>query len=218
MGRKRCRDSRISLPDSDLPARKRRQVIDTPRKNRLIADIDTLQGQVTHSEIFRRYGVSKASGYRILANNGLRSQSGHRCKRKRLLSKQELAAIETFENASFHHGTQAHFTVAQHLGISQASERTVQRRMAEYGVYTYTAAQRKAMTPERCRIRLETLRGDASYRKRRYWRRLASSNESHWGLGVAKRAPMHRRPGFKARHHPNKMQNRRKRHTQKIHV
>jgi hypothetical protein len=218
MGRKRCRDTTKSLPDSDLPPRKKRAIIDTPRKNRIIQDVETLQGQVSQREIFRRYGVSRRSGQRIIASKDLRSAQGHSNKRKRLLSEQDLATIETFENASFHHGTQRHFTVAQHLSITEPSERTVQRRMREYGVGTYTAAQRKAMTPERCRMRLDILSGDPCYRTLQYWRRFAYSDEAHFSLGVAKRAKIHRRPGFEARHHPNKMQNRRKRHVQKIHV
>lgn len=218
MGRKRCRDTTKSLPDGNLPLRKKRSIIDTPRKNRIIEDIETLQGQVTQNEIFRRHGVSTRSGQRIIASGDVRSAQGHRCKRKRLLSAQDLATIETFENASFQHGTQRHFTVAQHLGFTEPSERTVQRLMAEYGVGTYTAAQRKAMTPERCLLRMTTLSDDPCYRTTRYWRRFVYSDEAHFGLGVAKKAKVHRRLGFDARYHPNKMQNRRKRHVQRLHV
>lgn len=132
MGRKRCRTAGVTLPESDLPPRKKRTVIDSPRKARILADIESLQGQVSQQEIFRRHGVSPSAGARILASNDARVSKGHAKPRKRLLSGQDLAAIETFENASSHDATPGHFRAAQHLGITQASKRTIQRRMAEY--------------------------------------------------------------------------------------
>lgn len=132
MGRKRCRTAGVTLPESDLPPRKKSTIIDSPRRARILADIESLQGQVSQQEIFRRHGVSQRSGQRIVASNDARACNGRSNPRKRLLSGQDLAAIETFENASSHDGTPGHFRAAQHLGITQASKRTVQRRMAEY--------------------------------------------------------------------------------------
>lgn len=121
MGRKRCRAEGVLLPPSELPPRKRRSIIDTPRKNLVLADVETLQGQVTQREIFQRHGISQRSGERILANGASRLASGHKSKRKRLLSEVDLATVETIENASFHHASQRHFVVAQHLGIRNTS-------------------------------------------------------------------------------------------------
>jgi hypothetical protein len=73
------------------------------------------------------------------------------------------------------------------------------------------------MKPERCVERVRIL-GASKYRTLRYWRRFGYSDECHFGLGVAKRAKVHRRQGFAARHNPNKMQIRRKRQVQRIHV
>lgn len=217
MGRKRARTEQdIDLGPPSTP-RKKGSIIKTPRRTRIIRDCALFEGKVSQLRIFDHHRVSETSGKRILRSNTERSSQGHRCSKKRKLNDTDLANIETFENASFYHSTQTHFAVAQQLGYTNVSKRTVQRRMAEYGVGTYTAAQRKAMTPERCMERVRILRA-SKYRTTRYWRRFAYSDEAHFGLGVTKRAKVHRRKGFQARHNANKMQNKRKRQVQRLHV
>ena len=217
MGRKRARnEQKIDLGPRSSP-RKKGSVIKSPRRGRILRDCEIFEGIVSQPTIFHHHRVSKTAGESILASGNPRTNKDYRCNKKHKLSDTNLAVMETFEDASFHHGTQSHFTVARHLGFRDVSERTVQRLMANYGVGTYTAAQQKAMKPERCQERVRTLR-QPKYRTSRYWRRFGYSDECHWGLGVAKRARVHRRAGFKARYHPNKMQNRRKRAVQRTHV
>jgi DDE superfamily endonuclease len=217
MGRKRCRSEyEVDLGPPSSP-RKPGSAIRTPRRVRILAACDAFQGRVPQPIIFAHHGVSETAGKAILRSGASRTSGKRQCKQKRKLGESELAIIETFENASFRHATQRHFIVAQHLGFKNISERTVQRLMSEYGVGTYTAAQQKAMTPERCRERV-TILGQSKYRTRRYWRRFGYSDECHWGLGPMKRAKVHRRKGSAARYTLNKIQTRRKRQVQRIHV
>ena len=217
MGRKRARnEADIDLGPLSSP-RKKGSVIRTPRRQRILRDCEVFEGKVSQRKIFHHHGVSQTAGDDILASKDSRTNMQYRCSKKRKLNDTELAVIETFENASFRHSTQSHFTVARHLGFQDVSERTVQRLMSDYGVKIYTAAQQKVMKPERCQERVSLLRG-SKFRTTRYWRRFAYSDECHWGLGVAKRARVHRSPGFEARYHSNKIQQRRKRATQQIHI
>src|SRR3978361_1618540 len=210
MGRKRAHtDQEIDFGPRSSP-RKKASIIRPPRRDRILRQCNQYQGKVSQPTIFRHHRVSDTAGKAILASGSARTSGLNRCSKKRKLSDTNLATIETYENASFHHGTQRHHAVAQRLGFTDVSERTVQRSMADYGVETYTAAQQKPLKPERCQERLSILR-EPKCRTTRYWRRFAYSDKCHWGLGVTKRAKVHRRPGFTARHHPNKMQNRRKR-------
>jgi hypothetical protein len=203
MGRKRARiEYDIDLGPPASP-RKRGSVVRTPRRQRIISDYNAFQGKVSQLRIFTHHGVSKTCGKDILASGEARLNQQYRCSKRRKLNDSDLATIEVFEDASFHHSTQRHFTVARHLGFTDVSESTVQRLMSEYGVKTYTAAQIKAMKPERCLERVQIL-GVAKHRTTRYWRRFAYSDECHFGLGVVKRVKVHRRPGFAARHNPNK--------------
>jgi hypothetical protein len=55
-------------------------------------------------------------------------------------------AIETVEDSSYAWGTAPHIHVAQSLGVTNVSERTAQRMMADHGVGTYVAAQAKFLS------------------------------------------------------------------------
>ena len=67
--------------------------------------------------------------------------------RKRKLTSIETDHIEHVENLSFLNGIQFHYAVIVAEGVDNgASERTVQRAMAESGVGTFMAMQKKALS------------------------------------------------------------------------
>jgi hypothetical protein len=59
------------------------------------------------------------------------------------LKPHQCAAIEAVEDSSFRYGTATHSANAKLLGLADGSERAVQRNMAEFGVGTYLAQQKK---------------------------------------------------------------------------
>jgi hypothetical protein len=50
---------------------------------------------------------------------------------------------EVVEDSSFRFASSTHYAVARSIGITQASERTVQRNITKFGVSTYRATQKK---------------------------------------------------------------------------
>ena len=64
--RRTCRlpDSSISI--APLSPRKSNTIVDTPRRVRLLRDIAAIAGKLPHTELFKAYGVAKATGYQIL--------------------------------------------------------------------------------------------------------------------------------------------------------
>jgi hypothetical protein len=107
--------------------------------------------------------------------------------------------------------------VASALDLLNASERASQKNIAEHGVGTYMAQQKKYISP-------------ASVQKRELWgferrrRRLEDflnyrySDECHFACGLQRQARIHRRRGRKARNMPTKIQFRIKRRNQEFHV
>jgi hypothetical protein len=55
----------------------------------------------------------------------------------------ECDAIKAVENANFRFGTASHLANASAIGLAKGSERAIQRNMAEHGVGTYSAKQKK---------------------------------------------------------------------------
>jgi DDE superfamily endonuclease len=107
--------------------------------------------------------------------------------------------------------------VASAIGLANASERAIQKNMAEHGVGTYMTQQKKYISP-------------ASVSKRELWgfdrRRwhledflnYRYSDECHFACGLQRQARIHRRRGRKARNMPTKIQFRIKRRNQDLHV
>jgi len=122
------------------------------------------------------------------------------------------ALIETMENASFSLSTLSHERITRSLDIKKPSARTIQRRMTEYSVHLYTAAQRITLRPQ-TREKRQRLLSQEEYITHQFWEQFGFSNESHWGLGPRKKAKTHRRAGIEARNAPNKVQDRSKRST-----
>ena len=139
-----CWTRQTSQSLSPVTPRAKKRIIDTPHRTRLIHDAKSTAGKITRTELFKKHGISESAGYAILANpNPRRSQKLHNWGRKRLLQPHHVEAIEAVEDSNFRFASSSHYAVACSIGIIQASERTVQRNMAEYGVGTYRAAQKK---------------------------------------------------------------------------
>jgi hypothetical protein len=62
---------------------------------------------------------------------------------RRALAPYECDAIEAVENASFRFGTASYLANASAIGLAHGSKRAIQRNMAEYGVGTFVAKQKK---------------------------------------------------------------------------
>lgn len=204
--RRTCRqvDSSISLPTAS--PRKAQTMIDTPRRTRLLCDAHHTAGKMPRKELFKAYGISESTGYRILKSNSMRrSEKIYNRGRKRVLASHECDAIEVAENASFRNGTATHFVNAKALGLANGSERAIQRNMAEYGVGTYMAQQKKFISQPS--IDKREIWGF----ERRYWheddfKRYRYSDECHFACGLQRQARVHRRRGTKARNTPQKQQ------------
>jgi hypothetical protein len=72
-----------------------------------------------------------------------RSERIHNRGRKPVLASYEREAIEAVENANFRFGSASYLANASANGLAHGSERAIQRNMAEYGVGTYVAEQKK---------------------------------------------------------------------------
>lgn len=123
--------------------RKSKTVVNTPRRVRLIRDAQLTVGKWPRRHLFKAHEVSKATGYRILKlNYARRSQSLHNRGRKSILA-HKCDVIEVVENSSFRFRTATHYSNARPLGLAEGSERSIQRNIANYGVGTYMAQQKK---------------------------------------------------------------------------
>jgi hypothetical protein len=157
-GRKRYKRQASEVIILTATPRKKRSIMDTPTRVRIIQDINDYQGKIPQQTIFDAHGVSRTTGYRILASKEPRSTS-HLSKRgrKRKIEDTDLDTIEAYENATFELGTRSYERIAHAVGLKEVSGRTIQRRMAERGVETYTAAQRIEIKPATKKARLERL-------------------------------------------------------------
>jgi hypothetical protein len=146
--RRTCRiaDSSISLSPS--APRKSNTIVDTPRRVRLLRDAHSTAGKLPRKKLFEAHNIPPSTGYRILQSNSpRRGQRIHNRGRKPVLASHERDAIETVENASFRFGTATHYANASAIGLANGSERAIQRNMAEHGVGTYLAQQKKYIHP-----------------------------------------------------------------------
>jgi hypothetical protein len=124
--------------------RKAQTIIDTPRRVRLLRDAEATAGKLPRKELFKAHNISESTGYRIIKlKTPRRSDRVHNRGRKLVLAPFEREAIETIENSSFRSGTATHYSVASSIGLANRSERAIQRNMAEHGVGTYMAQQKK---------------------------------------------------------------------------
>ena len=202
---------RSLTPASPKPPKR---IVDTVRRTRLLRDAKLTAGKITRKELFKSHGIPERTGRRILRENtSRRSEKLSNRGRKRLLEPHHLQAIETVEDSNFRMASSSHYAVARVIGITQASERTIQRNMAEFGVGTYRAAQTKFLT--------DTVREQRviwAFERRRWplqkFQSYRYSDESHFACFLQRQVMVHRRCGTEARYQPSKMQFKYKRENQ----
>lgn len=118
--------------------------IATPRRIRLRQEAIDTKGSVRRIDLFHKYGVSAREGYRILKEDKERaSQNLSKRGRKLVLASYQREAIETVEDANFGMTAQGHPTIARVLGLDNRTDRAIQSNMADYGVGTFRAAQKR---------------------------------------------------------------------------
>ena len=204
--RRTCRlpDSSISVAPSS--PRKSNTIVDTPRRVRLLRDAAATAGKLPRTELFKAHGVAKATGYRILkSKSARRSERIHDRGQKPILAPHQRDAIKTVKNSSFRMGTAKHYTVAKIIGLANGSERAIQRNMADHGVGTYMAQQKKWIKSESIKKR-----GVWGFKRRYYtledFKRYVFTDECHFACGLQRQARIHRRRGTEARNAPIKTQ------------
>jgi hypothetical protein len=142
--RKNCQNPEPAINLSPKSPRKADTMVDTPRRARLLADAQSTAGRMTRKELFKLHGIARSTGWRILKEKSARrSERIHNRGRKRVVAPFECDAIEAVENANFRFGTASHLANAGAIGLAHGSERAIQRNMAEHGVGTYVAKQKK---------------------------------------------------------------------------
>src|SRR5271170_5030207 len=142
-----CRKRQLSRSLTPTSPKSPKRIVDTVRRTRLLRDAKLTAGKITRKELFKSYGIPERTGRRILRENtSRRSEKLSNRGRKRLLEPHHLEVIKTVEDSNFRIALSSHCAVARAIGITQASERTIQRNIAEFGVSTYRAAQTKFFT------------------------------------------------------------------------
>ncbi|ERF73321.1 hypothetical protein EPUS_03154 [Endocarpon pusillum Z07020] len=216
--RRTCRQVNSSVSITPTSPRRSQTIVDTPRRTRLICAAESTAGKLPRKELFKAYGVSESTGYRLLKSKSTRrSERIHNRGRKRVLAPYQCDAIETVENASFQFAATSHYAIARAIGLDNGSERAIRRNMAEYGVGTFMAQQKKFISSTSIEKR-----GIWGF-DRRYWhlndfKRYKYSDESHFACALQRQARIHRRRGTDARNAPKKVQFRFKRRNQVWHV
>lgn len=146
--RRTCRIANTSISLTPTSPRKSNTIVDTPRRVRLLRDAHSTAGKLPRKKLFQAHNIAEATGYRILkSNSSRRSERVHNRGRKPVLAPHERDAVETVENASFRFGTARYYANASAIGLTNRSERAIQRNMAEHGVGTYVAQQKKFIQP-----------------------------------------------------------------------
>jgi hypothetical protein len=190
--RRTCRipDSSISVPPSS--PRKRQTIVDTPRRVRLLRDVEATAGKLPRTQLFKAHDVFKATGYRILkSKTPRRSDRVHDRGRKSVLAPYKREAIKIVENSSFRAGIASHYAVASSIGLANGSERAIRRNMAEHGVGTYMAQQKKFI--QQPSIEKRGLWGfERRYLKKEAYYYYRYSDESHFACGLQRKARVHR--------------------------
>ena len=95
-------------------------------------------------ELFKIHNIAERTGYHILKEgNSRRGPRVYNQGRKRILADHQCAAIKAVEDSNFYFASLSHYRVAKKIGLAQGSERAIQRNMADFGVGTYRALQKK---------------------------------------------------------------------------
>jgi hypothetical protein len=95
-------------------------------------------------ELFKIHNGAERTGYHILKEGNTRRGPGvHNRGRKRILANYQCASIEAIEDVNFYFASSSHYKVAKKIGLAEGSERAIQRNIADFGVGTYRALQKK---------------------------------------------------------------------------
>ncbi|KAF7507088.1 hypothetical protein GJ744_010901 [Endocarpon pusillum] len=152
--RKNCREADSSIPVPTEPPREPNTIVDTPRRTRLLCAAQSTAGKVPQKKLFESLSIPQSTGYRILKSESTRRGDGvHNRGRKRVLEPYQCEAIKAVEDASFRAASSSHYVIARSIGLAQGSERSIQRNMAEFGVGTYRAQQKKFIRSENIKKR-----------------------------------------------------------------
>jgi hypothetical protein len=152
--RKNCQqaDPSISLPSASSCALN--TIIDTPRRVRLLCDARATAGKIPRKQLFLRHNIPQSTGYRVLkSQNARRGDNVHKRGRKPVLALYKRQTIKTVEDASFRFASSSYYAVASTIGVANSSERAIQRNIADYGVGTFRAQQKKFIHLKNIKIR-----------------------------------------------------------------
>jgi hypothetical protein len=218
--RKRANKDNFDLTTPPFSPRKKRCVLDTPRRTALLRDAQLSAGKITRKKLFQKHKVSEREGYKVLKEGHLRrSEKLHQRGRYTLFPDHFCHAVEVVEDSSFDTRTRTHYEIAQLLGLTKhgVSERTVQQRMKEWGVGTFVAAQVEPLSINNIERRFDRCRGWKDHPSS-FFRQFISMDQVHAGPGPMRRMRVHRRRGAIYRRQRNKCQYRYHRATQKLHM
>jgi hypothetical protein len=95
-------------------------------------------------KLFESHDIPKSTVYRIFnSESASRGDGVHKRGRKPVLSTHERDAVEAVEDGAFRFAPSSHYANDSATGLANGSERAIQRNMAEHGVGTYRAQQKK---------------------------------------------------------------------------
>lgn len=157
-------------------------------------------------ELFKIHNVAERTGYHIPKEGNTRRGPGvHNRGRKRILADHQCAAIEAIEDADFYFASSSHYKVAKKICLAEGSKRAIQRNMADFGVGTYRALQKKWLPKHSIEAR------NLWAHERRYFhledfQRYRWCDESHFATALQRQALVHRRCGQENREKLSKPQ------------
>ena len=216
--RRNCSTTDSSIILSPYPPRTRNAPVDTPRRQRLLRDAKAYAGKIRRKDLFKALDIPHTTGYRISKSQSpRRSEKLQNRGRKPILTFHERDAIEAVEDSNFRFAASTHCAVARAIGISQGSERAIQRNMKDHGVGIYRAAQRKFINKASVTAR-SNFAFERRYAKLEDFQRNRYADESHFATHLQRQAMVHRRRGLEHRIRSSKVQHRYKRRNQVWHV
>ena len=212
------RQPTVTITTPEKEHRVRNGVVRTPQRRNVRTLYQQYRGKVPVLDIFKKAGVTKSTGYRILALNedrsdGLLSQRG----RKDVLTQEEAETVVEVEDSSFLMGIARHKQVCNYLGIAvEASESAiVQNIKKKTQTFLYSAADMKMLSRKNKDERIQFCRrGLYAGRIFKDILTLKFSDEVGFGRGSNKQRRVHRKKGQEQRYRPVKMQYKHKRKVQ----
>ncbi|KAF7508186.1 hypothetical protein GJ744_009483 [Endocarpon pusillum] len=170
-------------------------MLDTPRRARLLADARHTAGKLPRTQLFKIHNVSNRTGYRIIKEGTTRrSERVHNRGRKPVLAPHQCEAIEAVEDANLGFASSSHFKVAQTIGLANGSERAIQRNIADFGVGTYRALQKKWLPAHSIEAR-NLWAFEHRYHNQEDFKKYRWCDKSHFATGLQRQALVHCRRG-----------------------